>query len=624
MNFCNCACKGTSCWSSAQPAGGRAPQSVGARPAAVAHGRQLEPRADGRHGSQRFALGAYEILYTATPGRVAINEAVELAKRFGTAHSTSSSTGSSTASWPGTAKKSRASSRRGAPYEHNVLRRRHRAVVGRLRLARPNRLAVGLSPLPAQMHGHCRRGMILVSSAGIAAVPDAMLRLPGHSHKSLLGVPSDGFSRPIQEEVRRSAAGSKARPGRTQPNPPAGNTDEPTVRVGPTEKTILAAPAPIAPSPIAPVPKAPAPTAPVAAAPTPSAPPPAAKAEPAPPAKAPVAPPPAAATTPPAEPTPAPVEPPKKTGFFAKIREGLKKTTRILNTDIRDLFKSEGRLVDDAFLDELLEILIKTDMGVTAAQQAIDQVRTDFRGRVVHMEEVVGNLKKKLKELLKQPEEPIRFAPTGTTVIMVAGVNGAGKTTSIAKLARTFDRAREDRRIGRRRYLPRRGRRAADRVGGPARRRNRHGRSQERSGQRRPSCGSPAVESGADVCIIDTAGRLQTQQNLMKELTKIHNVISKKVPGAPHEVLLVLDATTGQNGISQAKSFSEAVQCTGIVLAKIDGTAKGGVVVAIRQQVGLPVKYLGVGEKAEDMTLFNPDQFVEAMFEDLLPSGNAL
>ena len=133
-----------------------------------------------------------------------------------------------------------------------------------------------------------------------------------------------------------------------------------------------------------------------------------------------------------------------------------------------------------------------------------------------------------------------------------------------------------------------------------------------------------AVESGADVCIVDTAGRLQTQQNLMKELTKIHTVIGKKAPGAPHEVLLVLDATTGQNGISQAKSFSEAVQCTGIVLAKIDGTAKGGVIVAIRQQVGLPVKYLGVGEKAEDMTLFNPDQFVEAMFEDLLPRRRAV
>jgi fused signal recognition particle receptor len=126
-----------------------------------------------------------------------------------------------------------------------------------------------------------------------------------------------------------------------------------------------------------------------------------------------------------------------------------------------------------------------------------------------------------------------------------------------------------------------------------------------------------ALELRAEICIIDTAGRLQTQQNLMQELSKIHRVIGKQIPAAPHEVLLVLDATTGQNGISQAKHFTEAVKCSGLILAKIDGTAKGGVVAAIRQHVGLPVKYLGVGEKAEDLALFEPDSFVEAMFDDL-------
>ncbi|MBI3465925.1 MAG: signal recognition particle-docking protein FtsY, partial [Planctomycetes bacterium] len=125
-----------------------------------------------------------------------------------------------------------------------------------------------------------------------------------------------------------------------------------------------------------------------------------------------------------------------------------------------------------------------------------------------------------------------------------------------------------------------------------------------------------AQEQRADVCIIDTAGRLQTQQNLMQQLTKIHRVIGNKVPGAPHEVLLVLDATTGQNGISQAKHFTDAVQCTGLILAKLDGTAKGGVVVAIRQQVGLPVKFVGVGEKASDLAAFDADEFVEALFAD--------
>jgi fused signal recognition particle receptor len=388
-----------------------------------------------------------------------------------------------------------------------------------------------------------------------------------------------------------------------KPEPPteAVQTDHPTVRVGPAEKTILAGQTAAAQAPPGKPPSAPATEPPSPAAKTP---------------------PPAKQTAPPAA-EPVTAEPPKKSGFFAKIREGLKKTTRILNTDIRDLFKSEGRLVDDAFLDELLEILIKTDMGVAFAQQAIEQVRTDFRGRVVHMEDVVGSLKKKLKELLKQPEEPIRFAPTGTTVIMVAGVNGAGKTTSIAKLTRTLIGQGKKVVLGAgdtfraaavEQLTIWAGRLGAEIVTGEA-------KSDPASVAHRAV--SRAVEIGADVCIVDTAGRLQTQQNLMKELTKIHTVIGKKVPGAPHEVLLVLDATTGQNGISQAKSFSEAVQCTGIVLAKIDGTAKGGVVVAIRQQVGLPVKYLGVGEKAEDMTLFNPDQFVEAMFDDLLPGAGS-
>jgi len=310
---------------------------------------------------------------------------------------------------------------------------------------------------------------------------------------------------------------------------------------------------------------------------------------------------------------------PAKTGFFAKIRAGLKKTTQILNTDIKDLFKTEGRFVDDAFLEDLREILIKTDMGVKPAGELIDQVRVDFRGRVVHMQEVVDSLKKKLYQLLEQTEAPIRFADSGVTVIMVAGVNGAGKTTSIAKLTCMFaaqgkkvvlGAADTFRAAAVEQLTIWAGRLGAEIVTGEA-------KSDPASVAHRAV--ARAVEIGAEICIIDTAGRLQTQQNLMKELTKIHNVIGKKVPGAPHEVILVLDATTGQNGISQAKSFSEAVQCSGIVLAKIDGTAKGGVVVAIRQQVGLPVKYLGVGEKAEDLTLFKPSEFVDAMFADLAP-----
>jgi fused signal recognition particle receptor len=304
-------------------------------------------------------------------------------------------------------------------------------------------------------------------------------------------------------------------------------------------------------------------------------------------------------------------------GLFDKLKAGLQKTTRLLNTDIRDLFKTEGRLIDEAFLDELLAILIRTDMGVQAARQAVDEVRSDYRGRVVHMSDVLGSIKKKLKLLLAQAEEPMRVAAEGLTVVMVVGVNGAGKTTSIAKLAHLFTSQGKRVVLGAgdtfraaavEQLTVWAGRLGATIVKGEP-------RSDPASVAHRSV--TQALETKADLCIVDTAGRLQTQQNLMQELTKIHRVIGKQLPAAPHEVLLVLDATTGQNGISQARHFTDAVKCTGIVLAKIDGTAKGGVVVAIRQQVGLPVKYLGVGEKAEDLALFQPDSFVDAMFAEL-------
>jgi fused signal recognition particle receptor len=304
-------------------------------------------------------------------------------------------------------------------------------------------------------------------------------------------------------------------------------------------------------------------------------------------------------------------------GLFEKFKQGLKKTSQLLNTDIRDLFKAEGRLVDDVFLDELFEALIKTDMGVEATQEIVAEIRGSFRARVVKMEEVLAHVKQSLKTLLAQPAEPIRYAASGTTVVMVAGVNGSGKTTSIAKLTRMFQgegksvilgaadtfRAAADAQLTI--WAERLG---AQIVTGPQ-------GSDPASVAHRAL--AQAIEGGIDVCIVDTAGRLQTQQNLMQQLTKIHRVLGKQIPGAPHEVLLVLDATTGQNGISQARHFTDAVRCTGIVLAKLDGTAKGGVVVAIRKEVGLPVKYVGVGEKAEDLALFEPDPFVDALFEGM-------
>jgi fused signal recognition particle receptor len=303
-------------------------------------------------------------------------------------------------------------------------------------------------------------------------------------------------------------------------------------------------------------------------------------------------------------------------GIFEKLRQGLKKTKQLLNTDIRDLFKVQGRLVDDEFLKDIYEALIKTDMGVQAAQATSGDVGTALRGRVVQQEEVFGQIKQKLKALMQQPSAPIRFAAAGPTVIIVCGVNGCGKTTSIAKLAHMLQNEGKKVVLG-----------AADTFRAAAVEQltiwaKRSGAEIVTGAQGADPASvahravARAMESGADVCIVDTAGRLQTQQNLMQQLTKIHRVLGKQIPEAPHEVLLVLDATTGQNGISQAKHFTEAVQCTGIILAKLDGTAKGGVVVAIRQQVGLPVKYVGVGETLDDLTLFDADSFVDAMIED--------
>jgi len=304
-------------------------------------------------------------------------------------------------------------------------------------------------------------------------------------------------------------------------------------------------------------------------------------------------------------------------GFFDKLKQGLKKTTNLLKTDVRDLFKSEGRLVDDAFLDELRPILYRSDMGYEPAETLLEEVSSTMRGRVVQKEEIFDTWKVKLKELMAQDSSPINYAESGPTIIMVCGVNGAGKTTSIAKLAHLLKSEGKSVVLG-----------AGDTFRAAAVQQltiwsERLGVNivKGAEGAHPASVAYQAVEecikTGADVCIVDTAGRLQTQKNLMTELTKIQGSIRKQIPEAPHEVLLVLDATTGQNGISQATNFTEAVDCTGIVLAKLDGTAKGGVVVAIRQQVGLPVKYVGVGEQPEDWALFSSDEFVNAMFAEV-------
>ena len=303
-------------------------------------------------------------------------------------------------------------------------------------------------------------------------------------------------------------------------------------------------------------------------------------------------------------------------GWLGMLRSALQKTSTLLRTDIRDLFKREGRLVDDAFLDELFAILVRTDMGVASATRIRDRIARDWRARVVQMDEVLALIKDEIRQILQQPPQPLNMAASGPTVILVVGVNGSGKTTSIAKLAH---------------WLQSQGKKVVLGAGDTFRAAavEQLGIWAERLGvelvKGEPGADPASVahravartlETQADVCIIDTAGRLQTQTHLMQQLEKIHRVIGKQVPGAPHETLLVLDATAGQNALSQAQAFSSAAKCTGIVLAKLDGTAKGGVVLPIRERFAIPVKFVGLGEKASDLAVFDADSFVDALFAD--------
>lgn len=311
-------------------------------------------------------------------------------------------------------------------------------------------------------------------------------------------------------------------------------------------------------------------------------------------------------------------------GFFDKLKGALQKTTALLKKDIRDLFKS-GELLDETKLREFEKRLLLTDMGFASTQSIIQELRTHHLGRTVDLNAIWSTVRDKLQSLLigagdvrydpNNPLSPLNLQSTPPTVILVAGVNGVGKTTSIAKLANLLQKA------GKSVVLA-----AGDTFRAAAV--EQLDLWSKRLGCEivtRPSGTDPAAvafagcdlaaNTGKDVVIIDTAGRLQNRANLMEELGKIHRVIHKRLPGAPHESLLVLDATTGQNGLSQAQHFSEAVKCTGLILSKLDGTAKGGVVVAIRQTMGMPVKYVGLGEQIDDLAVFDPTDFVNALLE---------
>ena len=305
----------------------------------------------------------------------------------------------------------------------------------------------------------------------------------------------------------------------------------------------------------------------------------------------------------------------KPRGLLYRLKAGLAKTAQVLRTDVRDLFKREGRLVDEDFLEELRGILVRTDMGPAAAEAIVDDVRERLRARVVDPEVVLDSIRTQLLARLRNTEAGITMAASGLTVILVTGVNGSGKTTSIAKLARIFTREGKKVVLGAgdtfRAAAVEQLTMWADRLGAEIVR----GPQGSDPASVAHKAVSRAVEAGADVCIVDTAGRLQTQSNLMQELSKIRRVVAKLVPEAPHEVLLVIDATAGQNALSQAKGFKEAAGCTGIVLSKLDGSARGGVIVPVTEQFGLPVKFVGLGEGADDLEPFSPERFVAALLE---------
>ncbi len=305
-------------------------------------------------------------------------------------------------------------------------------------------------------------------------------------------------------------------------------------------------------------------------------------------------------------------------GIFTKTAEYFKdrlgKTRDRLSTSLSSVL-SLGRNIDENLLDELEETLITDDIGIETTDKLISGLRTAFRSRqIATTDDIIPFLKEHIKSYWPHRDRQLRLAETGPTVILVAGVNGTGKTTSIAKLGfilsqnnktvllaacDTFRAAAvEQLTIW------------AERIGAQI---IKHKAGGDPAAVAFDAC-QAAVARNADVLILDTAGRLHTKKDLMKQLTKMRDVVARKIPGAPNEVLLVLDATTGQNAIVQAKIFTEAIDVTGIFLAKLDGTARGGIVIAIKDQLDIPVKFVGLGEKLEDIAEFNPDTFVEALF----------
>ncbi|HZL35732.1 MAG TPA: signal recognition particle-docking protein FtsY [Tepidisphaeraceae bacterium] len=298
-----------------------------------------------------------------------------------------------------------------------------------------------------------------------------------------------------------------------------------------------------------------------------------------------------------------------------KLKGALRKTAKVLNTDVRTLFVP-GRQINEAFLTEMEERFLAADLGVGNTERIVGEVRERWRlGKIKNADEAQSIVREQMIANWPTADRELRFAGSGPTVILVAGVNGAGKTTSIAKLAWLLKTemhktvmlcASDTFRAGAVHQLSI----WAQRIGVEI---VKHKQGADPAAVAYDAC-EAAKARRADVLIVDTAGRLPTQEPLIRELVKIRDVVAKRIEGAPHEALLVLDATTGQNAIQQAKVFGNAINLTGILLAKLDGTAKGGVVMSIRDQLNIPVKFIGLGETPQDIETFDPTRFVDALF----------
>lgn len=301
-----------------------------------------------------------------------------------------------------------------------------------------------------------------------------------------------------------------------------------------------------------------------------------------------------------------------KKSFWGRLKAGLSKTRNALFAPVDSLLKSFTK-VDEDLLEELEEILISADVGMNATETVLDELRARIKdGRLKEKEQVMDALREIMADMIGE-NQPLVLNTT-PSVILVIGVNGAGKTTSIGKISKRLKLQ------GKRVVVA-----AADTFRAAAIDQlavwcDRAGVDMVKQSEGSDPAAvvfdaiAVAKKREADVLIIDTAGRLQNKKNLMNELAKIDRVIDRELPGAARETLLVLDATTGQNAVSQAKEFSQAAHITGITLNKLDGTAKGGIVIAIKQELGIPVKFIGVGEKIDDMQEFDANDFVKALF----------